>query len=78
MELCTLMSRKAAAERLGMSLVTLDVERTSGRLSYIQRKPGGKVWITEEAILEYLARATHPARPETRTFKADRRQKARA
>lgn len=59
-----LLTRKEAAERLGMSLPTLDLERTTGRLAYIQRKPGSKVWITEEAIAEYLARATHQARPE--------------
>lgn len=62
----TLLTRKQAAEMLGMSLPTLDAERSSGRLAYIQRKPGSKVWITEEAIAEYLARATHQARPEIR------------
>jgi len=59
-----LLTRKEAAARLGISLPTLDAERISGRLAYIQRKPGCKVWITETAIEEYLARATHPARPE--------------
>lgn len=59
----TLLTRKEAAARLGVSLVTLDAERSSGHLAYIQRKPGGKVWICEEAIAEYLERATHPARP---------------
>lgn len=61
-----LLSRKEAAARLGVSLVTLDAERTSGHLAYIQRKPGGKVWITEDAIAEYLTRALHPARAEVR------------
>lgn len=65
----TLLTRKEAAERLGMSLPTLDLERTTGRLAYIQRKPGRKVWITEEAIAEYLARATHQARPELKAYK---------
>ena len=59
-----LLTRKEAAARLGMSLVTLDAERAGGHLTYIQRKPGGKVYITEDAIAEYLARATHHARPE--------------
>lgn len=62
-----LFTRKEAAARLGMSLPTLDAERSAGRLTYIQRKPGSKVWITEEAITEYLARITHQARPELRT-----------
>ena len=59
-----LMTRKEAAAMLGMSINTLDAERSAGRLAYIQRKPGGKVWISEEAIREYLARGTHPAAPE--------------
>ena len=48
----TLMTRKEAAARLGMSLPTLDQERSTGRLAYIQRKPGSKVWITDEAIAD--------------------------
>ena len=62
----TLLTRKEAATRLGISLVTLDAERANGHLAYIQRKPGGKVWITEEAIIDYLTRATHSARPTVR------------
>ena len=65
----TYLTRKEAAARLGMSLPTLDLERTTGRLSYIQRKPGSKVWITEEAIAEYMARANHQARPELKTHR---------
>lgn len=62
-----LLTRKEAAARLGVSVCLLDQERSAGRLAYIQRKPGSKVWITEEAITEYLARITHQARPELRT-----------
>lgn len=68
----TLMTRKEAAARLGMSLPTLDLERSTGRLAYVQRKPGSKVWITEEALVEYLVRATHQARPEMKTVKRRR------
>mgnify|MGYP001109738152 CR=1 FL=1 len=68
----TLMTRKEAAAHLGMSLPTLDAERTAGRLAYIQRKPGSKVWITDEAIAEYLARATHQARPEVKPYRRRR------
>ena len=64
-----LLTRKEAAARLGISTAMLDQERSSGQLAYIQRKPGGKVWITEEAIAEYLARATHQARPQMRPFR---------
>ena len=62
----TLLTRKEAAARLGISVDLLDQERRTGRLAYIQRKSGSKVWITEEAIAEYLARITHQARPEIR------------
>lgn len=72
----TLLTRKEAAERLGISLVTLDLERTSRRLAYIQRKPNGKVWITEEAIAEYLARGTHQARPDIRVIRQNDRRRA--
>ena len=70
-----LLTRKEAAAIPGMSLSTLDAERTTGQLAYIQRKPGSKVWITEEAIAEYLARATHQARPELRTCRATYRRR---
>lgn len=58
-----LLTRQEAAQRMGISTDTLDRERRAGQLAYIQRKPGGKVWISEDAIAEYLARATHPAQP---------------
>lgn len=61
-----LLSRKEAAARLNISEDTLDNERACGHLAYIQRKPGGKVLIPESAVEEYIARATHPARPIAR------------
>ena len=68
----TLLTRKEAAARLGISVDLLDQKRSAGRLAYIQRKPNSKVWITDEAIAEYLARATHQARPELKTMKRRR------
>ena len=68
----TLLNRKEAAARLGISVDLLDQERRTGRLAYIQRKPGSKVWITDEAIAEYLARATHQARPEMKAYRRKR------
>lgn len=65
----TLMTRKEAAAKLGISVDLLDQERSAGRLAYIQRKPGSKAWITDEAIAEYLARATHQARPEIKAYR---------
>ena len=70
-----LLTRKEAAALLRMSLPTLDAERSTGHLAYIQRKPGGKVWITEEAIAEYLVRATHPAKPECRIIRGTYRRR---
>ncbi len=59
-----LLTREQAAERLGISVSTLDYERVAGNLEYIQRKRYGKVWITDDAIKAYLARGTHSAKPE--------------
>lgn len=70
-----LLTRKEAAARLGIALSTLDVERSCGRLAYIQRKPGGKVWISEAAIADYLARATHPARPVNQNVNTYRKRR---
>ncbi len=70
-----LLTRKEAAVRLGINVATLDTERYAGRLAYIQSKPGGKVWITEAAIEEYLARATHPARPERMVVQTYRKRR---
>mgnify|MGYP001118557188 FL=1 len=70
-----LLTRKEAAALLRVSLPTLDAERNTGHLVYIQRKPGGKVWITEEAVAEHLARATHPAKPEHRIIRNTYRQR---
>jgi len=72
-----LFSRQQAAERLGMSVWTLDAERRCGKLAFIQRKPNGKVLVPEEAINEYLARATHPARPEITEVRDTFRKKRR-
>lgn len=74
--MCALLTRKEAAARLGVAVATLDAERAGGHLAFIQRKPGGKVWVTEEAIEEYLARATHRARPAVRSLKTAARCRA--
>ena len=54
-----LFTREQAAERLGISLSTLDAEKKSGNLGYIQRKRRGKVWITEQHIQDYLNQWNH-------------------
>ena len=61
-----LLSRKEAAIRLCMSINTFDAERSGGRITYIQRAPGKKVWIPETAVAEYFERMTHPAKAEVK------------
>lgn len=72
----TLLTRKQAAEWLGVSEDTLDVERRAGRIAYIQSKPGGKVQIREDALEEYLARSTHEVRPERTNIVTYRKRRA--
>lgn len=58
-----LLTRKQAAERLGVSLVTLDEERTAGRIGFIQRAPGCKVYFRSSDLEAWLARNTHQPIP---------------
>lgn len=73
-----LLTRLEAAEMLGISHDTLDRLRAEGKIAYIQHKPGGKVWITEDAIAEYIARATHPAEPVRSVVKTYRNRRITA
>ena len=59
-----LITRKEAAAILGISVTTLDVARTEGRIAFIQHVENGRVFFTEENLLEYLARSTHRAKPK--------------
>ena len=74
-----LLTRKEAAARLGIGLVTLDEERAAGRLGYIQRAPGCKVYIRESDIEAWLARHTHAAVPtmvlERQTYRNPRKRR---
>lgn len=74
--MCALLTRKEAAARLGVTVATLDAERAGGHIAFVQRKPGGKVWISEEALEEYIARATHQARPTVRPIRVTTRRRA--
>lgn len=58
-----LLTRKEAAERLGISMKTLDNARFRGQITYIQYVPNGCVYFTEKSIQEYIARRTHQAKP---------------
>lgn len=59
-----LLTRQQACERMGISHDTLDRLRKDGLIAYIQRTPNGRVLISEDAIAEYYARITHPARQQ--------------
>ena len=58
-----MLTRKEAAGLLGISIATLDAARTSGQISFVQYVENGCVYFTEESLQEYIARATHRARP---------------
>lgn len=63
-----LISRKEAAEILGISLATLDAARNNGLISYVQYVENGCVYFTETGLQEYIAKSTHRAKPlEKRT-----------
>ena len=70
-----MLTRKEAAARLGVSLETLDQLRRQGHLAYVQHRKGGRVWISEDAISEYIARITHPATPERRIVDTYRKRR---
>jgi predicted site-specific integrase-resolvase len=58
-----MLTRKEAAGLLGISIATLDAARTSGQISFVQYVENGCVYFTEESLQEYIARATHRAKP---------------
>lgn len=72
-----LLTRKEAAARLGVSLVTLDAERSAGNIGYIQSRPGAKVFFREDQLEKYLARCTHPAKPVSATRDTYRKRQVR-
>ena len=58
-----LLTRREAAKILGISLTTLDLARNEGQISYVQYVDNGCVYFTEAGLQEYIARATHRAKP---------------
>ena len=71
-----LITRKEAAEILGISLATLDVARNSGLISFVQYVENGSVYFTEAALQEYIARSTHRANPKKENKTTYRRRRA--
>ena len=68
-------TRKETAEMLGMSLEQLDEARLGGRIAYIRYSDHGRVYFTESAIDEFVARCTHPVRPVANQMTYRKRRK---
>lgn len=56
-----LITRKEAAEILGISIATLDAARNNGLISYVQYVQNGCVYFTSAGLQEYVAKCTHRA-----------------
>jgi len=57
-----LITRKEAAQILGISIATLDAARNNGQISYVQYVPNGCVFFTDSGLQEYVAKCTLEAR----------------
>lgn len=58
-----LITRREAAQILGISIQTLDAARQNGQISYVQYVQNGCVYFTDSCLQEYIAKCTHRARP---------------
>jgi hypothetical protein len=58
-----LITRKEAAQILGISIATLDAARQNGLISYVQYVQNGCVYFTKACLQEYIAKCTHKAVP---------------
>ena len=58
-----LITRKKAADILGISIATLDAARNNGLISYVQYVENGCVFFTDTALQEYIAKCTRRAKP---------------
>lgn len=70
-----LITRKEAAEILGISIATLDAARNNGLISYVQYVQNGCVYFTSADLQEYIAKCTHRAKPAEKnaTYRRPRR-----
>lgn len=59
-----LITRKKAAQILGISIATLDAARNNGQISYVQYVPNGCVFFTDSSLQEYISKCTHRAKPD--------------
>ena len=70
-----MLTRKEAADYLGVSLTTLDSARSNGRIAYVQYVENGSVFFTETALDEYIARCTHRAVPQKENMMTYRKRR---
>lgn len=72
-----LITRKEAAQFLGISIATLDAARSNGLISYVQYVENGCVYFTEAGLQEYIAKSTHRAKPMEKrpTYRTPRSRK---
>ena len=70
-----LITRKEAAEILGISIATLDAARNNGLISYVPYVQNGCVYFTSAGLQEYIAKCTHRAKPAEKntTYRKPRR-----
>ncbi len=71
-----MLTRKEAAEYLGVSVTTLDSARNAGKIAYVQYVENGSVFFTETALQEYVARCTHRAVPQKENMMTYRKRRA--
>ena len=62
-----LITRKEAAEILGISIATLDAARNNGLISYVQYVQNGCVYFTSAGLQEYIANAPTEQSQQKRT-----------
>ena len=72
-----LITRKEAAQILGISIATLDAARHNGLISYVQYVQNGCVYFTNACLQEYISKCTHRAVPTEKreTYRKPRAQK---
>ena len=70
-----LITRKEAAEILGISIATLDAARNNGLISYVQYVQNGLCVLYLSGLQEYVAKCTHRAKPAEKnaTYRRPRR-----
>ena len=59
-----LLTRREAAQVLGISLSTLDAAKNAGQVAYVQYVSNGCIYFTEAGLQEYIARFTHRTKPK--------------